>query len=69
MRGLTNELTDPGLRHKVSDLFRCLGPVAVFSAKHHWSAPRTVQLRKKEDEGGALISLITLITLIFNDRH
>ena len=38
-------------RHKVSDLFRSLGPVAVFSAKHHWTAPRTVQLRKKEDEG------------------
>ena len=38
-------------RHKVADLFRCLGPVAVFSAKHHWSAPRTVQLRKKDDEG------------------
>jgi len=38
-------------RHKVSDLFRSLGPVAVFSAKHHWSAPRTVQLRKKEEEG------------------
>ena len=38
-------------RHKVVDLFRSLGPVAVFSAKHHWTAPRTVQLRKKEDEG------------------
>ena len=38
-------------RHKVVDLFRSLGPVAVFSAKHHWTAPRTVQLRKKDDEG------------------
>ena len=38
-------------RHKVVDLFRSLGPVAVFSAKHHWTAPRTVQLRKKEEEG------------------
>lgn len=38
-------------RHKVADLFRCLGPVAVFSAKHHWSAPRTVHLSKKEEEG------------------
>ena len=38
-------------RHKVTDLFRSLGPVAVFSAKHHWSAPRTIQLRKKEEEG------------------
>ena len=33
---------------QVTDLFRGLGPVAVFSAKHHWTAPRTIQLRKKE---------------------
>ena len=33
---------------QVNDLFRGLGPVAVFSAKHHWTAPRTIQLRKKE---------------------
>ena len=38
-------------QYKVTDLFRELGPVAVFSAKHHWTAPRTIQLRKKEDEG------------------
>ena len=38
-------------QYKVSDLFKSLGPVAVFSAKHHWTAPRTIQLRKKEDEG------------------
>lgn len=35
---------------QVNDLFRGLGPVAVFSAKHHWTAPRTIQLRKKEVE-------------------
>jgi len=35
-------------QYKVNDLFRGLGPVAVFSAKHHWTAPRTIQLRKKE---------------------
>jgi len=38
-------------QHRVTDLFKSLGPVAVFNAKHHWSAPRTVQLRKREDEG------------------
>lgn len=38
-------------QYKVLDMFRCLGPVAVFSAKHHWTAPRTIQLRKKEEEG------------------
>jgi len=38
-------------QYKVSDLFHRLGPVAVFSAKHHWTSARTVQLRKKEEEG------------------
>ena len=34
-------------QYKVSDLFKSLGPVAVFSAKHHWTAPRTIHLRKR----------------------
>ena len=38
-------------RHKVQDLFRQLGPEAVFSAKHDWSPARTVHLTKKTDEG------------------
>ena len=38
-------------QHKVQDLFSNLGPVAIFSAKHHWSAPRTVRLKKREHEG------------------
>ena len=37
--------------HRVEDLFHQLGPEGVFSAKHHWSPPRTVQLRKRRDEG------------------
>ena len=37
--------------HKVQDLFSDLGPVAIFNAKHFWSAPRTVKLRKRENEG------------------
>ena len=40
--------------HQVSDLFHSLGPESVFSAKHHWTHPRTVQLTKKEDEGFGL---------------
>ena len=40
--------------HPVSDLFYSLGPEAVFSAKHNWTPPRTVQLTKKEDEGYGL---------------
>ena len=30
--------------HPVTDLFQCLGPESVFSAKHSWSQPRTVHL-------------------------
>ena len=54
MPGTTYQLTlafPDFSRHKVADLFRPLGPVAVFSAKHHWTAPRAIQLRKKEEEG------------------
>ena len=38
-------------QHKVQDLFTVLGPVAIFSAKHHWSAPRTARLKKRDSEG------------------
>ncbi|KAG8222093.1 hypothetical protein J437_LFUL000856 [Ladona fulva] len=42
-------------QYRVQDLFRELGPVAIFSAKHHWTAPRNVQLRKGggEDADGS----------------
>ena len=30
------------------DLFRQLGPEAVFSAKHDWSPPRTVHLTRRQ---------------------
>ena len=35
-------------QHKVHDLFADLGPVAVFNARNHWSAPREVRMRKKD---------------------
>lgn len=38
-------------QHKVQDLFNALGPVAIFNAKHFWSAPRAIRLRKRETEG------------------
>ena len=38
-------------QHKVQDLFSGLGPVAIFSAKHHWSAPRSARLKKRDNEG------------------
>lgn len=38
--------------HRVVDLFRALGPEAVFSAKHDWTAPRDAQLVRGEDGAG-----------------
>ncbi|XP_018319806.1 rhophilin-2-like isoform X2 [Agrilus planipennis] len=48
-------LTSPDFSmYRVRDLFRGLGPIAIFSAKKHWSAPRQVQLQKgkEHDEFG-----------------
>ncbi|GLG97947.1 Regulator of G-protein signaling loco [Gryllus bimaculatus] len=45
-------LTPPDFgAHRVEDLFRALGPVAIFSAKHHWTAPRSVQLQRAGADG------------------
>ncbi|XP_067006501.1 rhophilin-2 isoform X2 [Anabrus simplex] len=45
-------LTPPDFsQYRVEDLFRSLGPVAIFSAKHHWTAPRSVQLQRVNGEG------------------
>ena len=38
-------------RHRVTDLFRQLGPEAVFSAKHDWRPARTVHLTRKDKTG------------------
>lgn len=39
-------------QHGVEDLFKSLGPVAIFSAKRHWTAPRLIQLQRgPEGEG------------------
>ncbi|XP_075229263.1 GTP-Rho-binding protein rhophilin isoform X2 [Lycorma delicatula] len=46
-------LTPPDFSQiKVDDLFHQLGPVAIFSAKHHWTAPRSVQLQRGEGDKG-----------------
>lgn len=40
-------LTSPDFaQYKVNDLFKSLGPIAIFSAKRHWTAPRLVQLQR-----------------------
>ncbi|CAH2097348.1 unnamed protein product [Euphydryas editha] len=44
-------LTPPDFaQYRVEDLFKSLGPIAVFSAKRHWSAPRLIQLQKQMDK-------------------
>lgn len=40
-------LTPPDFaQYRVNDLFKSLGPIAIFSAKRHWTAPRLVQLHR-----------------------
>ncbi len=38
-------------QHPVDDLFRQLGPLTLFSAKHKWNPPRVANLRKLHDQG------------------
>lgn len=45
-----NLATPDFTQYKVKDLFHRLGPLAIFAAKHHWTSPRTVKLRKRSDE-------------------
>uniref|UniRef100_A0A182PT74 Rhophilin n=1 Tax=Anopheles epiroticus TaxID=199890 RepID=A0A182PT74_9DIPT len=43
----TISLTGPDFTlHKIEDPFRKLGPIAIFSARRHWTAPRSVRLQK-----------------------
>ncbi|CAL4069714.1 unnamed protein product [Meganyctiphanes norvegica] len=37
--------------HRVEDVFKQLGPVAVFSAKHQWSSPRPVSITRTATQG------------------
>uniref|UniRef100_A0A6Q2XW15 Rhophilin, Rho GTPase binding protein 2 n=1 Tax=Esox lucius TaxID=8010 RepID=A0A6Q2XW15_ESOLU len=37
---------------KVTDFFHRLGPLSVFSAKQHWTAPRTVRLKLEDRDMG-----------------
>lgn len=38
-------------QHPAEDLFRALGPLALFSAKHKWNPARLAHLRKLHDQG------------------
>lgn len=43
----TLSLTGPDFTtFKVEDPFKKLGPIAIFSARRHWTAPRSVRLQK-----------------------
>ena len=43
-------LTQPDFaQYRVNDLFQNLGPIAIFSAKRHWSAPRLIQLHRGDN--------------------
>ncbi|XP_070139205.1 rhophilin-2-A isoform X3 [Drosophila bipectinata] len=43
----TLSLTGPDFTsHKVEDPFKQLGPIAIFSARRHWTAPRYIRLQK-----------------------
>ncbi|XP_049540872.1 rhophilin-2 [Anopheles darlingi] len=43
----TITLTSPDFTaHKIEDPFRRLGPIAIFSARRHWTAPRSIRLQK-----------------------
>ncbi|XP_056647062.1 rhophilin-2-A isoform X1 [Diorhabda sublineata] len=51
-------LTPPDFaQYRVTDLFKSLGPIAIFSAKRHWTAPRLVQLHKGRTTDGFGFSL------------
>jgi len=46
-------LTPPDFsQYRVTDLFKSLGPIAIFSAKRHWTAPRLVQLHRGRTTDG-----------------
>ncbi|XP_045191422.1 rhophilin-2-B-like [Mercenaria mercenaria] len=36
---------------KVQEIFKKLGPIAVFNSKNYWTAPRTVALHRPSDQG------------------
>lgn len=38
--------------YRVEDMFKKLGPCAIFSAKHHWTAPRLIQLQRTDRKEG-----------------
>ncbi|RXG73688.1 Rhophilin-2-B [Armadillidium vulgare] len=38
-------------QHRAEDIFRRLGPMAVFNAKHQWSAPRPAKLIRSPSQG------------------
>lgn len=49
----TLSLTGPDFTsYKIEDPFKKLGPIAIFSARRHWTAPRSIRLQKGNNESG-----------------
>lgn len=38
-------------RHRAEDIFKRLGPIAVFNARQEWSAPRLAKLVRSPSQG------------------
>uniref|UniRef100_A0A672ZZ63 Rhophilin, Rho GTPase binding protein 2 n=1 Tax=Sphaeramia orbicularis TaxID=375764 RepID=A0A672ZZ63_9TELE len=52
---------------KVTDFFQRLGPLAVFSAKQRWTAPRTIRLRPEDRDLGFTLKGETPVQVVSLD--
>lgn len=66
----TLSLTGPDFtNYKVDDPFKRLGPIAIFSARRHWTAPRSVRLQKGNNYDSSKAYLKTHLNRVANTCH
>lgn len=66
----TLSLTGPDFTSfKVDDPFKRLGPIAIFSARRHWTAPRSVRLQKGNNYDSSKAYLKTHLNRVANTCH
>lgn len=66
----TLSLTGPDFTsYKVDDPFKRLGPIAIFSARRHWTAPRSVRLQKGNNYDSSKAYLKTHLNRVANTCH
>lgn len=66
----TLSLTGPDFTNfKVDDPFKRLGPIAIFSARRHWTAPRSVRLQKGNNYDSSKAYLKTHLNRVANTCH